>query len=170
MTTDDHPKDCFFCRVTAGLADPFIFENRSFIGVFDTNPVNPGHALIIPRRHIVSLFDLDAIEQADYFAAVHGVRETIATTDLTRLYRDMLQRKDLQDRSKDLILAVLQLPFLGTPPDAYTIGNNDGRAAGRSIDHLHILMLPRYVGDVAEPRGGIRNVIPQRAQYQRILP
>lgn len=45
-------------------------------------------------------------------------------------------------------------------PDGYTIGINEGRAAGRSIDHLHIHLIPRYVGDVPDPRGGIRRALP----------
>ena len=45
-------------------------------------------------------------------------------------------------------------------PDGYTIGVNEGRAAGRSVDHLHIHLIPRHVGDVADPRGGIRRIFP----------
>jgi diadenosine tetraphosphate (Ap4A) HIT family hydrolase len=45
-------------------------------------------------------------------------------------------------------------------PDGWTIGVNDGRAAGRSIDHLHIHLIPRYWGDVEDPRGGIRKALP----------
>lgn len=45
-------------------------------------------------------------------------------------------------------------------PDGYTIGVNEGRAAGRTIDHLHIHLVPRIFGDVADPRGGIRQVVP----------
>jgi histidine triad (HIT) family protein len=165
MTRTRSAQDCYFCRVSAGLADPFIFENRSFVGIFDTNPVNPGHALIIPRRHVVSLFELDDTEQSDYFGAIHGVRNVIETIDMNDLYRNMLNRDDLRERPKDHIESVLKLPFLGNRPDAYTVGNNDGRAAGRSIDHLHILLLPRFGGDVEDPRGGIRNIIPDRAKY-----
>jgi histidine triad (HIT) family protein len=160
-------RDCYFCRVSNGETDPFIFENRSFVGIFDTNPVNPGHALVVPRRHVVSLFDLNEEEQQDYFDALRGVKIIIETTDLTDLYRNMLSRDYLKDRPKDHIETVLQLEFLGNKPDAYTIGNNDGREAGRSIDHLHVILLPRYRGDVENPRGGIRNVIPSRAHYQR---
>ncbi|MGB5834974.1 MAG: HIT family protein [Thiohalocapsa sp.] len=159
--------DCYFCRVSSGETDPLIFENRSFVGVFDTNPVNPGHALVVPRRHVVSLFDLNGEEQADYFDAIRGVKNAIETTDLTDLYRSMLGRDYLKDRPKDHIETVLQLEFLGNMPDAYTVGNNDGRSAGRSIDHLHVILLPRYRGDVENPRGGIRNIIPSRANYQR---
>jgi diadenosine tetraphosphate (Ap4A) HIT family hydrolase len=45
-------------------------------------------------------------------------------------------------------------------PDGYTIGVNEGSAAGRSVDHLHIHLIPRYVGDVKDPRGGIRQAAP----------
>lgn len=160
-------QDCYFCTVSSGQADPFIFENTSFVGIFDTNPVNPGHALVIPRRHVVSIFELNETEQADYFDAIKGVKAVIESTDLSDLYQNMRKRDYLQDRPMDHIDTVLELPFLGNPPDAYTVGNNDGRAAGRSIDHLHVILLPRYNGDVENPRGGIRNVIASRANYQR---
>lgn len=45
-------------------------------------------------------------------------------------------------------------------PDGYTIGINEGRAAGRSIDHLHVHLIPRHHGDVPDPRGGIRRAAP----------
>ncbi|WP_244199866.1 HIT family protein [Amycolatopsis thailandensis] len=45
-------------------------------------------------------------------------------------------------------------------PDGYTIGINEGRAAGRTIDHLHLHLIPRHQGDVPDPRGGIRHVLP----------
>lgn len=45
-------------------------------------------------------------------------------------------------------------------PDGYTIGINEGEASGRSIDHLHIHLIPRYKGDVPDPRGGIRQIVP----------
>jgi histidine triad (HIT) family protein len=167
MSKSQTKHDCYFCRVTRGETDPFIFENKSYIGIFDTNPVNPGHALVVPKRHVESLFDLNEQEQADYFDAIQGVKAVIEATDLADLYRNMLGRDYLKDRPKDHIETVLQLEFLGRTPDAYTIGNNDGREAGRSIDHVHVILLPRYAGDVENPRGGIRNVIPSRANYQR---
>ncbi|MCP4008212.1 MAG: HIT family protein [Proteobacteria bacterium] len=160
-------QNCYFCKVINGEGDPFVFENRSFTGIFDTNPVNPGHALIIPRRHVASIFNLNETEHADYFDAISGVKRVIETTDMRALYQEMLSRPAQQDRPKDSIETVLQLPFLDNRPDAYTIGNNDGREAGRSIDHLHVILLPRYSGDVESPSGGIRNVIPGRAHYQR---
>lgn len=45
-------------------------------------------------------------------------------------------------------------------PDGYTIAVDDGRAAGRTVDHLHIHLIPRHFGDVPDPRGGIRCALP----------
>jgi diadenosine tetraphosphate (Ap4A) HIT family hydrolase len=50
-------------------------------------------------------------------------------------------------------------------PDGYNIGINVGEWAGQSIHHLHIHVIPRYKGDVENPKGGIRSVIPERKIY-----
>jgi len=50
-------------------------------------------------------------------------------------------------------------------PAAYTIGINDGPAAGQSIPHVHIHLIPRYHGDRENPRGGVRWVLPDKADY-----
>lgn len=50
-------------------------------------------------------------------------------------------------------------------PDSFNIGINAGRAAGQTIAHAHVHVIPRYEGDVVDPRGGIRHVIPEKAVY-----
>lgn len=50
-------------------------------------------------------------------------------------------------------------------PDGYNIGINDGVAAGQTVPHLHLHLIPRYAGDRPDPRGGVRWVIPERADY-----
>jgi diadenosine tetraphosphate (Ap4A) HIT family hydrolase len=50
-------------------------------------------------------------------------------------------------------------------PDGYNIGINDGPAAGQTVPHLHIHLIPRRSGDLADPRGGVRWVIPEKAAY-----
>lgn len=52
-------------------------------------------------------------------------------------------------------------------PDAFNIGVNDGQAAGQTVLHAHIHIIPRYLNDVADPRGGVRWVIPEKARYWR---
>lgn len=50
-------------------------------------------------------------------------------------------------------------------PDGFNIGFNDGIAAGQTVMHAHIHIIPRYKDDVADPRGGIRWIIPSKAKY-----
>lgn len=50
-------------------------------------------------------------------------------------------------------------------PNGYNIGINDGPAAGQTVPHLHIHLIPRYQNDQEDPRGGVRWIIPNKAKY-----
>lgn len=50
-------------------------------------------------------------------------------------------------------------------PDGYNVGINVGEKAGQTVNHVHIHLIPRYDGDVKEPRGGVRGVIPNKQKY-----
>lgn len=117
-------KDCIFCDIASREV---IYENDLFYSNWDLFPVSKGHALITPKRHIKSFFDLKE-------------------SDLLQLYQLINKTKKLLDKKYT--------------PDGYNIGINDGEAAGRTIHHLHIHLIPRYRGDVKDPRGGIRCVVP----------
>jgi diadenosine tetraphosphate (Ap4A) HIT family hydrolase len=52
-------------------------------------------------------------------------------------------------------------------PDGFNVGANCGVFAGQSVMHAHIHLIPRYRGDVADARGGVRNIIPHKAHYER---
>ena len=122
------PDPCLFCRPQREI----LAANDTALGVLDTYPVSPGHALVVPRRHAVTIWDLNADEYADCF----------------RLVRD--------------VKAVLEQRF---SPDGFNVGVNCGTAAGQSVMHAHIHVIPRYKGDVPNPRGGVRHVIPLKANY-----
>jgi diadenosine tetraphosphate (Ap4A) HIT family hydrolase len=50
-------------------------------------------------------------------------------------------------------------------PNAFNIGINDGPAAGQTVPHLHLHLIPRYEGDVSDAKGGVRWVLPEKADY-----
>ena len=50
-------------------------------------------------------------------------------------------------------------------PGGYNIGINCGNVAGQTVMHAHIHLIPRYIGDVTDPRGGVRGVIPEKQKY-----
>lgn len=51
-------------------------------------------------------------------------------------------------------------------PNGYNIGMNCGVSAGQSVMHIHVHLIPRYNGDVENPRGGVRGIIPKKQNYQ----
>jgi diadenosine tetraphosphate (Ap4A) HIT family hydrolase len=72
------------------------------------------------------------------------------------------------DEKLDL-LGLIEIAKAGTDeefkPDSYNLGINDGPAAGQTVPHLHIHLIPRYLGDVPDARGGVRWIIPDKADY-----
>jgi len=54
-------------------------------------------------------------------------------------------------------------------PDGYNVGFNAGEAAGQTVMHLHVHVIPRYRGDMDDPRGGVRHVIPSKGNYKRLV-
>lgn len=50
-------------------------------------------------------------------------------------------------------------------PQGYNVGFNAGAAAGQTVNHLHVHVIPRFTGDVPDPRGGVRWVLPEKAAY-----
>ena len=72
-----------------------------------------------------------------------------------------------QSALMDLVGDVKQ--FLDTrldpKPDGYNVGFNCGSAAGQTVPHVHVHVIPRYSGDMPDPRGGVRHVIPEKGNY-----
>ena len=63
-----------------------------------------------------------------------------------------------------------QLDASSPRPDGYNVGFNAGAAAGQTVMHLHVHVIPRYRGDMDDPRGGVRHVIPSKGNYLRAAP
>ena len=109
-----------------------MLETEHAVALVDAFPVAEGHALVVPRKHVGSLYELSAVEQTAIWELVGQVR------------------KQLQTR---------------LAPDGFNIGFNDGLAAGQTLMHAHVHIIPRWKGDVPDPRGGVRWVIADKAQY-----
>lgn len=67
----------------------------------------------------------------------------------------------------DSVKIAKQLVEKDHQPDSYNIGINVSKAAGQSVPHTHIHLIPRYAGDVEDPRGGVRSVIPKNRTYTK---
>jgi diadenosine tetraphosphate (Ap4A) HIT family hydrolase len=120
---------CPFCHLKQSR---IILESDCAVAFPDAYPVAEGHMLIVPKRHVVSLFDLPDEEQAALWRLVALVRGKL--------------------------LSELR-------PDGFNVGVNDGPAAGQTVLHAHVHVIPRRTGDVADPRGGVRWVVPAKAPY-----
>jgi diadenosine tetraphosphate (Ap4A) HIT family hydrolase len=120
---------CPFCQPR----DDLVFHHGELVfALWDAFPASPGHALLVPKRHVAS-----------WFEATDGERgELITTLDVAR-----------------------QAVLARHSPDGFNIGVNVGPAAGQTVFHLHVHLIPRYAGDVPDPRGGVRYVIPAKANY-----
>jgi superfamily II DNA or RNA helicase/diadenosine tetraphosphate (Ap4A) HIT family hydrolase/HKD family nuclease len=121
---------CPFCESALELRA--VATRPEAIAILDGYPVNEGHTLLIPRRHVSRWADTTASER-----------------------RDLLE---LLDEAQVLIGSRY-------PSDGFNIGINEGAAAGQTVGHLHIHVIPRVHGDVPDPRGGIRHVVPARGNY-----
>lgn len=120
---------CPFCEPLPSAA---VLTSDHALALVDRFPVAPGHLLVIPRRHVASVFDLADDEWADLWALVRRAR------------REMAESRDA---------------------DGVNVGVNDGVAAGQTVAHAHVHLIPRRTGDVADPRGGVRWVLPSHADY-----
>jgi ATP adenylyltransferase len=156
---------CTFCSIYAKRIG-IIYESRFFFSQFDIFPVSPGHAEVVPKRHVTSLFDLDAEEVLDLYEAIKNTREVIVQTNLKTLY-EKFSANPLNDKSLEFCKRALGHRDLNRTMDACNIGINEGEAAGRTVHHLHVHIIPRYKDDVADPVGGIRHIIPGMGNYRK---
>lgn len=107
-------------------------ETATAFAIYDKFPVNPGHALVLPKRVTANYFDLTLKEQTACWILVNRVKQTIVAAH---------------------------------QPDGFNVGINVQEAAGQTVPHVHIHVIPRFKGDVPEARGGVRGVVPAKRDY-----
>ena len=130
MSDPNNP--CIFCSCPP---KKFELENELAFATLDSYPVSKHHALIVPKRHVESYFELNK-------------EEVLACDKLIKKLREILEKKD-----KSI--------------EGFNIGSNSGTAAGQSVSHCHIHLIPRRLGDVDNPQGGVRSVIASKQHYVR---
>ena len=103
-----------------------------------------------------------AIARYDDFPVNKGHLEVITKRHIKDWWDTTPEEKlaifELLDKAKEIVEYKYN-------PDGYNIGMNLGESAGQTLMHLHVHLIPRYVGDVADPRGGVRGVIPDKKIY-----
>ena len=108
------------------------------------------------------------------FENVHGfvVRDTFPVSpghSLIILKRHVSSFFELKEAERTSLFMLIEQAKLGLDcifkPGGYNIGINDGVVAGQTIPHLHIHLIPRFKGDMADPSGGVRGVIPGKQKY-----
>jgi len=103
-----------------------------------------------------------AFSRWDNFPVSKGHAEVIPKRHVASFFdlsdEEVLAIYKLAGETKEIIVAKYH-------PDAFNIGINEGEAAGQTVHHLHIHLIPRYVGDVPEPRGGVRHIISGKGSY-----
>jgi diadenosine tetraphosphate (Ap4A) HIT family hydrolase len=78
-----------------------------------------------------------------------------------------LSKEEINDLGEILKNQKKELKKLDKEISAFNVGVNIGKDAGQSIMHCHIHLIPRRKGDVEDPRGGVRGVIPEKQKYKR---
>jgi diadenosine tetraphosphate (Ap4A) HIT family hydrolase len=121
--------ECVFCNIDK---ENVLYQDESWVAIYDNYPVSKGHVLLIPKRHVKTYFELNYVELASI-----GLNINIVKHILDKKYE----------------------------PSGYNIGINCGESAGQTVPHCHIHIIPRYDGDVEDPCGGVRGVIPEKQKY-----
>jgi diadenosine tetraphosphate (Ap4A) HIT family hydrolase len=115
----------------------------------------------LPADRIVASNNL-ALMIRDGFPVSPGHTLVIPKRHVGSFFEASVAKRDamltLLDHARTEIVAALS-------PDGFNIGINDGAAAGQTVPHLHLHLIPRFNGDLADPRGGVRCVIPEKARY-----
>jgi diadenosine tetraphosphate (Ap4A) HIT family hydrolase len=124
------PNNCIFCNPHKNIT--LLTESATAYAMFDGYPLNKGHVLIVPKRHVSNYFELPFKEQSACWFMANKVQ------------------------------GILSQEFY---PDGFNVGMNINKAAGQTMMHANIHIIPRYQGDAVGGKGGMRNVVPKPKIY-----
>jgi diadenosine tetraphosphate (Ap4A) HIT family hydrolase len=153
----DRLEKCLFCDEIAS-GENLIIENDLFRARWDQIPLNPGHAEVVPKRHVQLFEELTDEELQGLLLFAREVIQIIKRHDLLASEYERLVESGNDFVRPHLETAHEKARLLVRPPDAFNHGINDGVDGGQTIPHLHYHLIPRWKGDVENPRGGIRRM------------
>ena len=154
---------CRFCR-DGELKQQLLVEGKWVSSFLDIQPASPGHFFIIPIRHVETTFALSPKEWNEIHVVLKKSIAKIRRINLEKKYAHWNRTIDL-GKSKQFTATALTHFGLKKKPDAYTIGINEGEAAGRMVPHVHMHVIPRFWKDIPDPEGGIRRALSNPNQY-----
>lgn len=163
-----HKKTTYQCHVK--LPFKSIFEN-SFCEIYEYVPITS-------QSNVASNCPFCSPDMEDDFiteiASVYAVYDKFSVSDGHALVipkRHVSNYFSLSIKEQQACLFVInrvkQILDREFSPDGYNVGINVDNAAGQTVPHVHIHVIPRYKGDVEDPTGGVRNVIPGKGNYLR---
>lgn len=159
-------KNCIFCKLQK--LNDIIIENKYFYAIFDLNPVSIGHTLIIPKRHILSIEDLNENEANSFFEFQNNVVEKIKTINLKEFYNNILKNSNEKNSinfTKKILHKFVKFNWIKD----YNLWINNWIFAWRTVNHLHIHIIPRYKWDVKDYVWGVRHIIPELGNYKNFI-
>ncbi len=155
-------QDCFFCKVSGEL---FLFENDYFYSMLDEYPVSPGHVLIVLKTHIASLRELPSAQGAAMMDIAQRTLSNLSVQTLREFYLNKATNSK-DEKSKELCKAALDALDGYFDIEDFNLGINDGPAAGQTIPHLHIHVMPRFGNDGGAGIGGVQHIFSPKGDYK----
>ena len=127
--------DCIFCRIVKGeIPCAKIYEDERVLSFLDIGPISPGHALVLPRAHYTTIFEISEEDLKACAAAAQKVGRAV---------------------------------FEAVGAQGLNLLQNNFRAAGQLVDHIHFHLIPRHSGDgfmtswpaKSYPQGGLEEML-----------
>lgn len=107
--------DCIFCKISNGIIpSATVYENENYRAILDISPASKGHTIIMPKRHIRNIFDMEESDTKDLYSMIRKIA--------------IVLKEELKC-------------------DGMNILQNNEEAAGQTVFHAHIHLIPRYKDD-----------------------